>query len=47
MKRKKRLEQRKEIKEKLAKNETIEKKDFTALLKKAVRPAKPSSQLSA
>jgi hypothetical protein len=36
---KKRLENREEIQEKLAKNETIEKKDFTELLKRAVKPS--------
>jgi hypothetical protein len=44
---KKKLEHNSLIQKRLAENLSIEKKDFTELLKKAVRPANSSSKQSA
>lgn len=44
--RKKKLENNPEIQKRLEENETIDKKDFTTLLKKAVRPSESSSRQS-
>lgn len=42
----KKLEHNPEVQKRLEENQTIEKKSFTELLKKAVRPSKPSSKQS-
>jgi len=44
---KKKLEHSPLVQKRLAANETIEKKSFIDLLKKAARPSKPSSRQSA
>lgn len=44
---KKKLENNLLVQKRLKENQAIEKKDFVKLLKKAVRPAKPSSKRSA
>ncbi len=44
---KKRLENNPEIQKKLEEEQDIDKKDFVGLLRKAVRPVKPSSRQSA
>ncbi len=44
---KKKLEKNALVQKRLKENQTINKKDFVKLLKKAVRPAKPSSKQSA
>lgn len=43
---KKKLENNPLVKKRLKENQTIEKNDFVKLLKKAVRPVKPSSKRS-
>lgn len=42
----KKLENNPFVKKRLKENQVIEKKDFVKLLKKAVRPSKPSSKRS-
>lgn len=43
---KKKLEHNPEIQKRLKENQTIEKKQFTGLLRKAVKPSRPSSRQS-